>query len=75
MARKKSETATLDALLAAGDLRAARAEAARLASEPGGEAAGRAAAARFGPERGAAVAVALGVLLLLAVALLGLRQP
>lgn len=75
MAKKKSDTAALDALLAAGDYRAARTEAARLASEPGSEEATRASAARFGPERGAAVAAVVGALLFLVISFLGLRRP
>jgi len=75
LAKKKTDSAAaLDALFAAGDYRGARAEAGRLASAPGGEETARAAQPRFGPERGAAVAAALGALLLLAIAILGLRQ-
>jgi hypothetical protein len=75
MAKKKSDPGNaLDALLAAGDYRAARGEAARLAAEPGGEEAARAAAPRFGPERGALAAAILGTVLFLAVVFLGLRH-
>ncbi|MBI5070358.1 MAG: hypothetical protein HZB56_19145 [Deltaproteobacteria bacterium] len=76
MAKKKADSSSaLDALLAAGDYRAARGEAARLAAEPGGQEAARAAAPRFGPEKGARAAAILGVLLFLAIAFLGLRHP
>ncbi len=75
MAKKKADTgSTLDALLAVGDHRAARDEAARLAAEPGGQEAARAAAPRFGPEKGAVAAAILGVLLFLATVFLGLRH-
>jgi len=75
MAKRKADTAAaLEALFAAGDYRGARAEAGRLASAPEGEEPARAARPRFGPERGAAVAVLLGALLFLAIAILGLGQ-
>ncbi len=78
MAKKKSAAAApaashLELLLEAGDYRAARAEAARL-EQAGGEEAARAARPRYGPEKGAALAAAVGALVLLAIALLGLRH-
>lgn len=77
MAKKRPTPGPLEVLLAAGDLRGARAEVERLAATPEGAAdeAVRGARARFGPERGAAIAAAVGALVLAAAALLGLRHP
>jgi hypothetical protein len=79
MAKKDRKTTTgarLTALLAVGDSRAARAEAARLLADPeAGEAdkeAARAALARIHPERAAVAALAAGVVLYAFAAVFGL---
>jgi hypothetical protein len=81
MAKRKGEggsagRARLEALLAAGDLSGARAEAARLLDDPAaGEAdreLARAALQRARPDRGAALAALVGLIFYLVVALSGI---
>jgi hypothetical protein len=68
--------ARLELLLAAGDLRGARAEATRQLADPAAGDAdqelARTALARSSPERGAAIALAVGLAFYLTVALAGL---